>query len=245
MRREVFVSIIQHKEAEMFWKHNESKGVNLLEPKEIPELMRKKSVKEEAKLRGPQAIPELVQKYLVAERKMDPDLAKVLKAVMRESTSQEGQFDIRVFDESEALAKKVQVENYTALDEHRDLIAYEGWVDLESKRVGLEEKKRISSDTTIFTEAEILKKIEELSEPGSTVFFYKAKGVKHGGPLGMGAAVVELDPNYSGGKKRKYNVYNADVVDMKPVGKGDKLFDSHKPKDIARWIKEMGGKRMY
>lgn len=209
----------------MFWKHKESE--------------------KEEKLRGPQAIPELVQKYLVSERKMDPDLAKLLKAVMRKSTSQEGQSNIRVFDESEALAKKVKVENYTSLDEHQDLIAYEGWVNLESQRVGLEEKKRISSDTTIFTEAEILKKIEELSEPGSMVFFYTARGAKHGGPLGMGAAVVELDPNYSGEKKRKYNVYTADVVDLKPVGKGDKLFDSHKPKEIARWIKGLHDKRMY
>jgi hypothetical protein len=229
----------------MFWKHNESKGVNLLEPKEIPELIRQKSVKKEEKLRGPQAIPELVQKYLVAERKMNPDLANLLKAVMRKSTSQEGPLNIRVFDESEALAKKVKVENYTSLDEHQDLIAYEGWVDLKSKRVGLEEKKRISSDTTIFTEAEILKKIEELIEPGSTAFFYMAQGGSHGGPLGMGAIVVELDSNYSGEKKRKYNLYSADVVDMKPVGKGNKLFDSHKPKDIADYIKRGHIKRMY
>jgi hypothetical protein len=227
----------------MFWKHTENKRVNTLEPKEMPELMHKKSVKEEEKLRGPEAIPELVQKYLVGERKMDPDLVKLLKAAMRKDTSQQGRLNIRVFDESEALAKKVQVKNYISLDEHQDLIAYEGWVDLESKQVELEEKKRISSDTTIFTEAEILKKIEELSEPGSTVFFYTAKGTKQGGPLGMGAAVVELKPDHPG--KKHYNVYTADVVDMKPVGKGDKLFDSGKPKNIARWIKEVHGKRMY
>lgn len=229
----------------MFWKHNESKGVNLLEPKEVPDLMRQKSVKKEEKLRGPEAIPELVQKYLVAERKMDPDLAKLLKAVMRKNTSQEGSLNIRIFDESEALAKKVKIENYTSLDDHQDLIAYEGWVDLGSKQVGLEERKRISSDTAIFTEAEILQKIEELSEPGSTVFFYMAQGGTNGGPLGMGATVVELDSNYSGEKKRKYNVYSADVVDMKPVGKGNKVFDSHKPKDIARWIKNGHHKRTY
>jgi hypothetical protein len=229
----------------MFWKHNESKGVNLLEPKEIPELARQKSVKKEEKLRGPQAIPELVQKYLVAEKQMDPDLANILKAVMRKSANQEGPLNIRVFDESEALAKKVKIENYISLDEHQDLIAYEGWVDLESKRVGLEEKKRISSDTTIFTEAEILKKIEELGEPGSMAFFYMAQGGTNGGPLGMGATVVELDPNCSGERKRKYNVYSADVVDMKPVGKGNKVFDSNKPKDIARWIKNGHHKRTY
>jgi hypothetical protein len=229
----------------MFWKHNESKGANLLEPKETPESVRQKSVKREEKLRGPQAIPELVQKYLVVGWKMDPDLANALKAVTRKSTSQEGPLDIRVFDESEALAKNVKVENYRSLDEYQDLIAYEGWVDSKSKRVGLEEKKRISSDTTIFTEAEILNKIEELSEPGSTVFFYMARGGNHGGPLGMGAAVVELNPSYLQKKGKRYNIYTADVVDMQPVGKGQKLWDSDKAKEIAKWVKDAHHKRMY
>jgi len=42
----------------------------------------KKSVKEEEKLSGPRAIPEIVQKYLVTEKKMDPALVKLLKAVV-------------------------------------------------------------------------------------------------------------------------------------------------------------------
>ena len=41
----------------------------------------KKSAKEEGKLSGPKEISESVQNYLVAERKMDPDLVKFLKAV--------------------------------------------------------------------------------------------------------------------------------------------------------------------
>ena len=209
----------------------------------------KKSGKEETKkvekLPGPKAIPGLVQKHLTAERKMDADLVQLLKAVVRKSASGETAFNIRVFDESEALAKKVTVKDCTSLDEHPDLTIYEGWFDEVLKKVELEEKKKVSSDTTIFTEAEIQQKIEGLSEPGSTVFFYQARGGKHGGPLGMGAAVVELNPNYPGKKQKKYIVYTADVVDMQPVGKGDKLFDSDKSKDIARWVKEAHHKRMY
>ena len=49
----------------------------------------KKSSKEEDKLRGPGVIPELVQKHLVAERKMDPDLVKLLKALVRKSATGE------------------------------------------------------------------------------------------------------------------------------------------------------------
>jgi hypothetical protein len=207
----------------------------------------KKSAKEEEKkekLSGPKEIPGPVRNYLAAERKMDPDLVKLLKAVERKSTTG-ATFNIRVFDDSEAIAKKVQVKDYTSLDECPDLIIYEGWFDEGAKQVKLEEKKKVNWDTPIFTQAEIQQKIEALKEPGNTVFFYTARGGKHGGPLGMGAAVIELNPNYPGKKQKKYIVYTADVIDMQPVGKGDKIFDSDKPKDIARWIKGTHHKRMY
>ena len=208
----------------------------------------KKSVKEEEKkekLAGPQAIPGLVQKHLIAERKMDPVLVQLLKAVVLKSATQETGLNIRVFDNSEALAKKVQVKDYTSLDERPDLIIYDGWFDEGSKQVKLEEKNRVNLDTTIFTEGEILQKIEALKEPGSTVFFYMATGAAHGGPLGMGAAVIELNPNYPGKKQKKYNVYSTDVVDMQPVDKGQKAFDQEKSKDIASWVKSSHHKRMY
>jgi len=205
----------------------------------------KKSGKEEGKLSGPKAIPGLVQNYLVAERKMDPNLVKLLKAVVRKNVTGDTAFDIGIFDDSEAMARKVQVKDYTSLDECPDLIIYEGWFDERAKQVKLEEKKKVNWDTPIFTQAEIQQKIEAISEPGNTVFFYTARGGKHGGPLGMGATVVELNPNYPGKKQKKYIVYMGDVIDMEPVGKGDKVFDSDKSKDIARWIKESHHKREY
>ncbi len=208
----------------------------------------KKSAKEEEKkekLSGPREIPGPVQSYLVAERKIDPDLVKLLKAVIHKGETGEAPLNIRVFDNSEALAKKVQVKDYTSLDEHPDLMIYEGWFDERSKQVKLEEKKEVSWDTTIFTQAEIQQKIEALREPGELVFFYMARGTGHGGPLAMGAAVIELNPNHPGKKQKKYIIYLADVIDMKPVGKGQKVFDTDKPKDIARWVKNGHDKRMY
>jgi hypothetical protein len=208
----------------------------------------KKSVNKESKkekLPGPQAIPGLVQKHLVAESKMDPDLVKLLRAVMLKNSNEEKAFHIRIFDGSEALAKKVQVKNYTSLDEYPDLIIYEGQLNERLKQVKLEEKNKVNWDTTIFTEAEIQQKIEALREPGSTVFFYMARGSAIGGPLGMGSSVVELNPNYPGKKQKKYNVYPTDVIGMQPVGKGQKLFDSDKTKNIAHWIKEGHHKREY
>ncbi len=52
----------------------------------------------------------------------------------------------------------------------------------------------------------------------------------------MGVAMIEHNLNYQ--TKRKYNVYAADEIDIQPVGKGDKIFDSDKLKDIARWVKD-------
>jgi len=204
----------------------------------------KKSAQEEGKLSGPKEIPDPVQNYLIAETKMDPKLVKLLRAVQRKSATGAA-FDIRVFDESEAIARNVQVKDYTSLDECPDLILYEGRLDEGTKQVKLEEKKKVNWDTPIFTHAEIQQKIEALKEPGSTVLFYTARGGLHGGPLGMGAAIIELNPNYPGKKEKKYNLYTTDVVDMQPVDKGPKAFDSDKPKDIARWVKNLHDKRAY
>ena len=204
----------------------------------------KKSAKEEGKLSGPRELPGPVQNYLVAERKMGPDLVKLLRAVESKSTTG-ATFNIRVFDESEAIAKKVQVKDYTSLDEHPDLIIYEGSFDEGTKQVKLEEKTKVNWDTPILSQADIQQKIEALKEPGTTVFFYTARGGKHGGPLGMGAALIELNPNYPGKKEKKYNIYTSDVVNMQPVDKGPRAFDSDKPKDIASWVKNLHGKRAY
>lgn len=196
------------------------------------------------KLPGPREVPGLVQNFLVTKRNMDSDLVRILKAVVRSKPGEEKAFNIRIFDESEAVVKKIQVKDYASLNEHPDLIIYEGWFNEAAKQVELEEKKAVLS-TIIFTEAEIQQKIEALSEPGSTVFFYQARGPAQGGPLGMGCAVIELNPNYPEKKGKKYIIYTADVIDMQPVGKGQKLFDSNKSKEVAHWVKEAHHKRLY
>ncbi|MFB0557015.1 MAG: hypothetical protein ACETVW_04085 [Dehalococcoidia bacterium] len=214
-------------------------------------LWKKKSVTEKPpqpkveKLPGPKPIPGLVGKHLIAEYKMDPDLVGILKAVVRKSPKAEKAFDCRIFDESEAEASEVQIKDYTSLDGHPELILYEGWFDDESKHVELEEKKKLIYDVPLFTETEILQKIEALTELGSTVFFYQARGPAVGGPLGRGAAIVELNPDYLTKKGRKYIIYTANVVGMEPVGERQKLFDSNKPKDIAKWVKNAHHKRAY
>lgn len=201
--------------------------------------------KKNEKLQGPKEIPGLVQNYLMKENKMDPDLVKVFKAVVRKKEDGKKSFDIRIFDEGDVAANKIQVKDYTTLDEHQNLIVYDGSFNEESKEVKLAEKKKAFQETTIFTQDEIQQKIEALSEPGSTVFIYMARGPSNGGPLGRGCAIVELVPQVAGKKQKKYRIYCSDVVDLKPVDKGEKLFDSDKAKEVAKWIKDAHHKRMY
>jgi hypothetical protein len=104
-------------------------------------------------------------------------------------------------DESEK-ASLFEIKDYASLDKHPDLMLYKGCFDERSKQVKLEEKEEVNWDTTIFTQAEIQQKIEALREPGDLFFFYIARGTIYGGPLGMGAAVIELNPNHPARSRR-------------------------------------------
>jgi hypothetical protein len=213
--------------------------------KEPPAKQDKVAKSKTEKLPGPRGIPDFVGKYLTAERKMDPNLVPIYKMLVRKRPQTERTFDCRVFDMAEAEASNTLIKDYTSLDKHQELIIYEGWFDEASKRVDLETKREAAQVVPILTEAEILQKIQALSEPGSTVLFYQARGPAVGGPLGRGAAVVELNPHYPGKKGKKYIIYTANVVGVEPVARREKLFDSDKPKEIAKWVKEGHHKRMY
>jgi len=95
------------------------------------------------KLQGPKGIPELVGRHLIVELKQNPDWVWKLKGVVRKKP-EEGKdaFDFRLFDEAQVAAKKVTVKDYNSLDEHPNLIFYEGWFDKKSMRVQIEEKER-------------------------------------------------------------------------------------------------------
>ena len=188
----------------------------------------------------------VVQQYLATEKQIACRFtAKLLKAVLRKNTTEETGFQIRIFDESETIAKQVQVKDYGSLDESTDLVLYEGWFNEGGKQITLEEKNKVDWNTPIFTQEEIMQKIEGAKEPGATVFFYMGRGSSHGGPLGMGAAVIELNPGYPGKKEKKYNAYRTDVINLQPAGQRRMVFASDKSKEIARWVKDGHHKRIY
>lgn len=89
----------------------------------------------------PKDIPDIVGGHLVTDYNQNPDWVWKLKAVKRRRQESKNAFDIRVFDDLEAATKKVKVHDYTTLDEHPELILFEGWFDLDSRQVQLEVKK--------------------------------------------------------------------------------------------------------
>jgi hypothetical protein len=206
----------------MFWKKKSEDGVAEPAPK-IP--------------------PTIVQQYMISQMKLDPEYAPLFKSVARKDGGT--RLNIRIYDESDAAARKITVKGFSDLNTHPELVIYEGSYDESAKKVELEEKNKLFWDTTIFTRPEVLKKVEGLTQPGSTVFFYQTRGGNSGGPLGKGANIIELNPAYPGKGQKKYNVYVADVIDMQPTGKGIRLWNTDKPKEIADWVIQSHSKRLY
>ncbi len=209
----------------MFWKKKEEATPSTVTPA---------AAKAET-LPEPEKIPDMVRRYLVDDLKMDVVWVCDLKTVMRKRAGGNPGYDIRVYDALEMSDKKVKVRDYTSLEGRPDLIVYEGWFDRQTKQIEL--KDLTNQDYPLLNEAEIRQKIEGLKEPGSTVFFYLARGSASGGPLRRGAAVVEINPDYPGAKQKKYNIYQADVKGTEPVDKGQKIAEADKAQDAAKWIK--------
>ncbi|MBU1706228.1 hypothetical protein KKG19_05920, partial [Patescibacteria group bacterium] len=179
---------------------------------------------EAEKLPGPRSIEELVGRQMVVDLKLDPDWTWKLRSVVRRRTGGPHRFDFRVFSETQVAAQKMKIKDYTSFDNHPDLILYQGWFDKISMEVHFEENKPMSAPVTvaaeaatavgatppagsefqILTEQEISQKIIALSGSSSTVFFYLGRGPASVGPLGRGAAIVELNPNYPGKKQKRY-----------------------------------------
>jgi len=191
---------------------------------------------------APRKLPGLVSRYLIEKQNKKADWINSLNAVIRPNG--ENTLDIRIFDPTEALIKEVEVKDYATLDAHPELIFFEGKYSEQLKTVELKQKKElsVSQDIKLFTKEEIQQKIEQLTVPGSSVFFYLAGSPACGGPLGRGAAVVELNPNQDK-KQKKYIISVANVDGMEPVGKKQEIYRSDKAKEITSWVKEKHYKR--
>lgn len=93
------------------------------------------------KLPRPKNIPEQVGRHLVVKLGKNPDWVWNLKGVVRPRAEGKSCYDVRIFDMAEAAQKSVTVRDYTSLDEHPELVLYEGWFDKKTLRVEIENKQ--------------------------------------------------------------------------------------------------------
>jgi hypothetical protein len=93
-------------------------------------LKREDSRDGEVKLPGPKGIPELAYRYMVVEDKKDPDWVCHLKGVVYQVGKKE--FYCRVFDETQTTKANVRVKDWTSLDEHPELVLWEGYFNRET-----------------------------------------------------------------------------------------------------------------
>lgn len=96
----------------------------------------------EEKLPKPHDIAELVGRYIIVELKQDPDWVWRLTNVLRPRPGSKSVFDFRVYDSAEVIAKKVNVRNWHSLDDHPELVLYEGWFDKSAYTAEVTKKRK-------------------------------------------------------------------------------------------------------
>ena len=94
------------------------------------------------RLRKPQNLPQAVGRDLIVDLGKDPDWVWNLKSVVRKTRRGKHRYNVRVFDHAQAAAKGVDVIDYISLDEHPELILFEGWYDRRSWKAQIEEKEK-------------------------------------------------------------------------------------------------------
>ncbi len=81
------------------------------------------------KLHGPQELPMPVGRDLVVQLKQDPDYVWGLQCVMRPDAANKKIFDVRIFSPNTAAQSRVRVKDYYSLDDHPELILFQGTYD--------------------------------------------------------------------------------------------------------------------
>ena len=102
-------------------------------------LKKNPSESKEERLSGPKTLPGVVGQYIVVKLRGDPDRVWSLKAVLKPNVKSKNAFDVRVFEDSPLLSSRVK--DYNSLNEHPELILYEGWFDKKTLEAEINAKR--------------------------------------------------------------------------------------------------------
>lgn len=86
------------------------------------------------KLQGPKDLTQQLGMYLITTKKMDPDEVWGYKMVLRPKEENPARFDFRIFDPHKSDAAGVRVSNFNALEDHRELVTFQGWFDKKTQQ---------------------------------------------------------------------------------------------------------------
>lgn len=92
------------------------------------------------KLSGPKEMIQHIGGHLVTALNKDPNWVWKLKICFRPNAGGNGFQDFRIFDPGQASMVKVTVKNFSTLDDHCDLILYEGTFNKKTKELKIKEK---------------------------------------------------------------------------------------------------------
>jgi hypothetical protein len=92
----------------------------------------------EVKLTKPRELPERVGMYLVTKLKLDPDWVWNLKCVLRPKLDEKKIFEIKIFNPDTVAGKGISVTDFNTLDQHPDLILFQGIFNKNTGKVEVE-----------------------------------------------------------------------------------------------------------
>jgi hypothetical protein len=107
---------------------------------------RKETKEGRVRLPGPKRIPDTVGMYMVVQEKKEPNWVWRLKGVVH-PTGKKKAFYCRVFDEAQVAQAGVKVKDWTSLEEHPDLILWEGYFDKETHTARPEKFAKLSTSS--------------------------------------------------------------------------------------------------
>ena len=91
------------------------------------------------RLRKPQVLPQAVGRELIVQLGKNPEWVWSLKSLVRKSPRGKHRYNVRVFNQAQAAAMGISVVNYSSLDDHPELILFEGWYDRKSWKANIKE----------------------------------------------------------------------------------------------------------
>ena len=101
-----------------------------------PQRLDTNSVKTD-KLQKPKELPDRVGRHMVVKMGLEPDLVWSLRCVYRKKADEPGIVQIRIFKSQDLSGMGLRQLNYDSLDNHQELILYQGSYKKDSDQVFL------------------------------------------------------------------------------------------------------------